>query len=95
MRWLVWNSTEKNSCVYWIHKNKDCYQTESNVNYCTNCYNLLQSNCNNDNSSSEINNNNRPYNSDDDDISYSNEKSGDKSVSQTVINESCKIVSDK
>ena len=74
---------------------KDCCQTDSNVNYYPNCYNLLQSNSNNDNSSSENNNNHHLYHSGDDDISYSNEKARDIYVAQTVISESCKTVSDK
>ena len=67
------NSKEKNSCTYWIHKNVDCCHTVSNINYCLNCNNLLQSNISNDNSSREMNNNHRQYHSDDDNISY-NEK---------------------
>ena len=89
------NSIEKNSCIYWIHKNKDCCQTDSNVDYCPTFYKLLQSNINNDNSLSEINNNHRPYQSDDDDIYYSNKKGGNKYVVQTVISESSKKKSDK
>ena len=74
------NSKEKNSCTYRIHKNSDCYQTVSNVNYCPNCYILHQSNISNDNSSREMNNNLRQYHSDDDHISYNYDKAEDKSV---------------
>ena len=76
-------------------RKKDCCQSVSNVNYRPNVYTLLQSNNNNDNSSSEINNKYPSYHPNDDDISYSNEKAGNKSISQTVISESCKTVSDK
>ena len=30
------NSKETNSCTYWIHKNINCCQTVSNVDYCPN-----------------------------------------------------------
>ena len=34
------NSKETNSCTYWIHKNINCCQTVSNVDYCPNCFKL-------------------------------------------------------
>ena len=89
------NSKEKNDCIYWIHKNIDCCQTVSNVNYCPNCYNLHQSNISNDNSPREMNNNLRQYKSDDDHISYNYDKDEDNYVARTVIGDSCKTVADK
>ena len=78
------NSIIKGSCVYWIHKDKNCCKTDTNVNYCPSCYKLLQSNVADNISLSESNINHRSYQSDDDQISYS----------RTIRSESFQTVND-
>ena len=71
------NSKETNSCTFWIHKNINCCQTVSNVDYCPNCFKLEQCNISNEIIRREMDHNFRKYLSEDDSISYENNKAGD------------------